>query len=160
VIAVAALGAAIVFAVGLLFWFVFRRMWIVWLLPVLAWVVAVAAAAVKGTTLTRAACSVSPAPTGCGTARAAPQWVEGLLIPVVVALAVAWIVRAYDRRRPGVWKWAAALTVLPVVGLGLEYVQPSGASSRLVGGWIRAFEVLYASLLGSWVVFYVLGVAA
>src|SRR5215475_7738231 len=59
VVSVAANGAALVFGAGLLFWFVFRRMWPLWLLPVILWVAAVAVAATRATGLTPEACDAA-----------------------------------------------------------------------------------------------------
>jgi hypothetical protein len=160
VISVSANGAALVLAAGLAFWYGFRRMWPLWLLPVVLWVAAVAVAATRATRLTTDACRAASPAAGCAAASRSLLLFEGVLVPLIVAAAVVWIVRAYESRRPNVSKWAAALTVLPALGFALAYSEPTGASSNLVGGWVRAFEMLYAALLATWGVFYVIGVAA
>jgi hypothetical protein len=160
VISVAANGAALVFGAGLLFWFAFRRMWVFWLLPVILWVAAVAVAATRATGLTMEACDVASPAAACSAASTSLLLFEGVLVPLAVAAAVTWIVRAYESRRPKVSMWAAALTLVPAAGYWLAYTEPTGASSNLVGAWVRAFEMLYAALIATWGVFYVIGVAA
>jgi len=160
VLSIAANGAALVFAAGVLLWFVFRRMWPLWLLPVMLWVAAVAVAATRATGLTTEACEAAAPAAWCSVASRSLLLFEGVLVPLAVAAAVVWIVRAYESRRPNVSKWAAALTVLPAVGFWLAYAEPTGASSNLVGGWVRAFEILYAALIATWGAFYAIGIAA
>jgi hypothetical protein len=160
VISVAANGAAVVGVVGLLFWFVFRRKWALWLLPVVLWAAAVAFAAWRATDLTKAACEGTSSLAGCAAASTSLLLFEGVVIPIVVAFAVAWIVMAYNKRRPNVSKWAAALTALPVAGFLLARIDVTGASNDLVGAWIRAFEVMYLALVAAWIAFYIVGAAA
>ena len=160
VISVAANGAALVLVAGWLYWRYFRRLWVTWLMPLVLWVAAVVVAAVRATGLTTAACETALPNPACAAASTSLLVFEGVLVPLVVVAVVAWIVLAYNKRRPNVTKWAGGLAALPVLGFWLALVQPTGASSDLVGAWIRAFEMLYAGLLGAWTAFYVIGFAA
>lgn len=160
VIVVAAVAAAAIAAVGRLFWKYSRPPWILWLAPVGLAVAAVVAAGVEATSLTTTNCNGPFAPTTCAAVLAWLPFSETVIVATPVMLCIVLIVRAYNDRRPGVSRWALGLAAVPIAGLALTRSIPVETPDVFVGGGIRAFEVLYVTLLVAWAAFYLISVAA
>jgi hypothetical protein len=89
---------------------------------------------------------------------------ESILLFMIAAGLIFLLLRAYNRRRPGVLKWglilstAALLTAVPTFWQLHSQLEMFNLPTTAPQFWVREFEVVYAATTLAWFLFFTLGI--